>query len=329
MQTQTTAGRFFLHRFCLINTLSKVNIEWYNFPKCPPYALAIDYRVKLILSELIGYNSDIMALQEVDRKVFQRDLSPILDRAGISGQFTKKGGQVDEGLATFYRRDKFSLLEFSSVFLPDALHNDSAYSYIMDKVKDNDQLLNSLTNRTTTVSLTTLQHSATGNIVIVANTHLYFEPNADHIRLIQTEMCRVELENERRRMVDKFPGKRVTSIFCGDFNSTPPFGVVEYLTKGHIPASHADWRSQEGEEVSGLELRYHPQFMSAAGTPKYTNYTMGFKDCLDYVWVERENFLVTQVVPFPSDQELELHSALPNIVFPSDHIPVIVDLKFR
>ena len=270
-----------------------------------------------------------MALQEVDRKVFQRDLCPILDRAGISGQFTKKGGQVDEGLATFYRLDKFSLLEFSSVFLPDALHNDSAYSYIMDKVKDNDQLINSLTNRTTTVSLTTLQHSATGNIVIVANTHLYFEPNADHIRLIQTEMCRVELENERRRMVDKFPGKRVTSIFCGDFNSTPPFGVVEYLTKGHIPTSHADWRSQKGEEVSDLELRHHPRFMSAAGTPEYTNYTMGFKDCLDYVWVERENFLVTQVVPFPSDQELELHSALPNIVFPSDHIPVIVDLKFR
>ena len=55
---------------------------------------------------------------------------------------------------------------------------------------------------------------------------------------------------------------------------------------------------------------------------------MGFKDCLDYVWVEKENFTVTQVVPFPSDQELELHSALPNIVFPSDHVPVIVDLKF-
>ena len=284
--------------------------------------------MKLILSELIGYNSDIMTLQEVDRKVFERDLRPILARAGISGEFVKKGGQVDEGLATFYRTDKFSLLGFSSVFLPDALHNDPTYSYIKDKVKDNEKLTKSLTNRTTTVSLTALLHSATGNIVIVANTHLYFEPNADHIRLIQTEMCRAELEKEKRRMMEKFPGKRVTSIFCGDFNSTPPFGVVEYLTTGRIPATHSDWRSQEAEKVIGLELSHPPSFVSAAGTPKFTNYTMGFKDCLDYVWVEKENFTVSQVVPFPSDQELELHSALPNIVFPSDHVPVIVDLKF-
>ena len=284
--------------------------------------------MKLILSELIGYNSDIMTLQEVDRKVFQRDLSPILDRLGISGELAKKGGQVDEGLATFYRRDKFSLLSFTSVFLPDALHKDPIYFYILDRVKDNERLMKSLTNRTTTVSLTVLKHTGTGNIVIVANTHLYFEPNADHIRLIQTEMCRVELENAKKRMAEEFPERRVTTIFCGDFNSTPPFGVVEYLSRGHIPASHSDWRSQEGEEVAGLELSHPPVFVSAAGSPRFTNYTLGFKDCLDYIWVDKESFTVTQVVPFPSDQELAFYSALPNIVFPSDHVPVIVDLKF-
>merc|ERR1719225_1860962 len=114
------------------------------FAQCPPYALTIDYRVKLILSELIGYNSDIMTLQEVDRKVFQRDLSPILNRLGISGELAKKGGQVDEGLATFYRRDKFSLLSFTSVFLPDALQKDPIYFYILDRVKDNERLMKSL-----------------------------------------------------------------------------------------------------------------------------------------------------------------------------------------
>ena len=72
------------------------------------------------MSELLGYNSDLVTLQECDRKVFTRDLGPVLDRAGISGQFAKKGGQVDEGLATFYRRDKFRLLNFQS---GDALHS--------------------------------------------------------------------------------------------------------------------------------------------------------------------------------------------------------------
>ena len=259
--------------------------------------------------------------------MFERDLGPILDTVGLGGQFAKKGGQVDEGLATFYRRDKFRLVSFESVFLPDALHNDSQYSYIMDRVKDNQKLVDSLTNRTTTVSVAVLEHISSGKTVIVANTHLYFEPNADHIRLIQTEMCRVEIERVRQRLEQE--GKTdVSVVFCGDFNSTPPFGVVQYLTSGHLGAEHDDWRSQEGEQVTGLVLSHAPRFMSAAGTPQFTNYTMGFKDCLDYIWVDKTKLSVSQVVPFPSEEELSLHTALPNIVFPSDHIPLIVDLKF-
>jgi len=270
-------------------------------------------------------------LQSVDEcvKVFDRDLEPILGSVGVCGVFAKKGGQVDEGLATFYRRDKFELISFESVFLPDALHTDPRYSYILDKVKNNDKLMNSLTNRTTTVSVAVLKHVVHNSVVIVGNTHLYFEPNADHIRLIQTEMCRAEIERVKQRILSDNADTDVSLIFCGDFNSTPPFGVVEYLTSGIIPADHTDWRSQDGEEVTGLHLNHEPIFSSAAGTPQYTNYTQGFKDCLDYIWIDKTKLEVSQVVPFPSEEELSLHTALPNIVFPSDHIPVIVDLKFK
>ena len=79
--------------------------------------------------------------------------------------------------------------------------------------------------------------------------------------------------------------------------------------------------------MEGLELNHQPIFTSAAGFPKYTNYTLGFKDCLDYIWLEKAKFEVTQVVPFPSEEELALYSALPNIVFPSDHIALVVDVK--
>ena len=281
----------------------------------------------MILSELIGYNTDIITLQECDKKVFQRDLTPILDNVGLSGEFAKKGGQVTEGLATFYRRDKFDLISFDSVFLPEALNNDDSYSYILDKVKNNSKLMETLTNRTTTMSLMVLRHKTSSNLVIVANTHLYFEPNADHIRLIQTEMCRVEIEKVRQNLIKD--DKNVSVVFCGDFNSTPPFGVMEYMTHGCIGVDHSDWKSQEGEEVVGLELAHDPMYLSAAGQPKFTNYTQGFKDCLDYVWIDKKNLSVSQVVPFPSEEELSQYIALPNIVFPSDHIPVVVDLKFQ
>ena len=301
------------------------------FAQCPPYALAIDYRVKLILSELVEYNSDLLTLQECDRKVFERDLQPILERFGLAGHFAKKGGQVDEGLATFYRREKFRVRSFDSVFLPDALHHDQQFRFILDKVSSNVELLKSLTNRTTTVSICVLEHLQSGRLIVLGNTHLYFEPNADHIRLIQTEMCRILLENTREAVISQedCDGEKVTVMLCGDFNSTPPFGVNQYLTTGTIGQSHPDWRSQEGQEVLGLELKHDQTFSSAAGYPKYTNYTLGFKDCLDYIWIERDAMEVKQVVPFPSDEELSMHVALPNIVFPSDHVPVIVDLKFK
>ena len=301
------------------------------FAQCPAYALTIDYRVKLILSELVGYNSDLITLQECDRKVFLRDLQPLLEKFGLEGQFAKKGGQVDEGLATFFRRDKFRLVSFNSVFLPDALHQDQQFRFILDRLSSNADLVKSLTNRTTTLSIAVLEHRHSGKIVVVGNTHLYFEPNADHIRLIQTEMCRVLQENTRQAIIAKecCPKEKVTVVFCGDFNSTPPFGVNQYLTTGSISQSHSDWRSQEGQEVVGLELKHDPIFVSAAGYPKYTNYTQGFKDCLDYVWIEKDAVEVKQVVPFPSEEELAMHIALPNIVFPSDHVPVIVDLQFK
>lgn len=68
--------------------------------------------------------------------------------------------------------------------------------------------------------------------------------------------------------------------------------------------------------------------MSACGTPKYTNYTVGFKDCLDYIFYEKDNFNVTQVIPLISEEELATHIAIPSVVIPSDHIALVADLEW-
>ena len=36
-----------------------------------------------------------------------------------------------------------------------------------------------------------------------------------------------------------------------------------------------------------------------------------------------------EVIPFPSEDELCAHTAIPNIVFPSDHIACIADLRWK
>jgi len=68
---------------------------------------------------------------------------------------------------------------------------------------------------------------------------------------------------------------------------------------------------------------------SACGTPDYTNYTPEFSACLDYIFYEQDKFEVEQIIPMPSKEELTLHTGLPSVVFPSDHISLCADLKLK
>lgn len=75
---------------------------WY----CRPEALGIDYRKKLFIRELRGYNSDIICLQEVDVNVFHNDLKVKLAEDELTGWHIRKG-TMQEGLAMFYDNKKF------------------------------------------------------------------------------------------------------------------------------------------------------------------------------------------------------------------------------
>ena len=76
------------------------------FGHCPAYALHIDYRKQLFLKEISGYNADLFMMQEVDGKIFDLDLEPLLSEQNMSGVYQKKGTTA-EGLATFYNNDRF------------------------------------------------------------------------------------------------------------------------------------------------------------------------------------------------------------------------------
>lgn len=80
--------------------------------------------------------------------------------------------------------------------------------------------------------------------------------------------------------------------------------------------------------MKDLRLEQSIPLDSACGTPQYTNFTSGFADCLDYIFYQKSNLKVTQVVPLPSNEELTQYTALPSIVAPSDHVALISDLEW-
>lgn len=300
------------------------------FPYCPEKALNIDYRKQLFLKEILGYNADILCLQEVDRKIFVHALTPVLAPSNLRGIFNEKGGQVAEGLACFYRSSKFKELFSEVIILSEALKSEPLFKNMMSKISENEKLAERMLQRTTALQVVLLEClDEPKRRILVGNTHLYFHPTADNIRLIQAALCIYYLEHLLRKYQQEEPNCMTSLLLCGDFNSCPEFGVYELMTRGHVPASSPDWQSNEEEIVSGTDVRHSLSLDSACGTPQYTNYTEAFSGCLDYIFYDKSCFSVEEVVPLPSHEDVIQHKALPSVTFPSDHIALVCTLRWK
>lgn len=82
---------------------------------------------------------------------------------------------------------------------------------IWNAVVDNEPLRERLLDRSTVASATILQSNDNPNeILLVGNTHLYFHPDADHIRLIQGGIVIYWLRDLRNNLI-----KQVSTVPIG------------------------------------------------------------------------------------------------------------------
>ncbi|CAL7939661.1 unnamed protein product [Xylocopa violacea] len=295
------------------------------YPYCPHYALSMDYRKLLILKELLGYNSDVICLQEVDGKVYDNDLQMSLNALNYDSVFNYKN-EMHEGLAIFYNRERFDKLICNYSVLSHNTNLDQ-FSSVWSKIQ-NDKVKQTFLNRNTIIQVIALRSKENPEILIVGNTHLYFKPNADHIRLLQAYSGLIYLNTFVKKMKEEHAECNVSILYCGDFNSVPENGVYQLMTQNYIPEDHGDWRADSKEHVENISIKHDLNLSSACGTPEYTNYTAAFSGCLDYIFYQTDHLEVEQVIPMPSKEELSLYVGLPSIVAPSDHIALCVDLKW-
>ncbi|XP_023221224.1 2',5'-phosphodiesterase 12-like [Centruroides sculpturatus] len=299
------------------------------FPYCPPYALDIDYRKQLFMKEIAGYNADILCLQEVDNSIFTNDLVPIL-KEFYQGNFSQKGENVTEGVAIFYHISKFRLISEHTVMIRNILCNEPIFGEIYKKLAENKSFIERFQARNSILQTVLLESiEKPGKRLLVGNTHLYFHLDADHIRLVQATICFKYLEHLLKKHAEENACETPALIFCGDFNSCPEFGVNELATKGKVSAESADWHSNKEEAIVGLSVSHGLKLASACGYPEYTNFTTGFKGCLDYIFYDTNNLEVEECIPFPTDEQVKQYTALPNVVFPSDHLALVSTLKWK
>ena len=60
----------------------------------------------------------------MDKKIFDGDLVPVFGNRGYEGVHDLKGGQVSEGVACFWRQNRFSCLQRRSIIVAEALQSD-------------------------------------------------------------------------------------------------------------------------------------------------------------------------------------------------------------
>lgn len=303
------------------------------FPYCPPKYLEIDYRKQLFIKEIIGYKADLICLQEVDQKIFDIDFKEVLGGPPLNyhGIMAPKG-TCAEGVAIFFRKSRFELVESHVLHLGSKIPELPIFESLWNKIKTNEQLATRICDRSTTLQTCLLKIKETNQYILVANTHLYFHPDADHIRLLQMGFSIIYVEHLIKEAIKDFKissTQDIGLIFCGDFNSVPECGIYKLMTEQFVDKSFVDWRSNAEEAVENVELSQTLKMSSACGTPEFTNFTTLFSACLDYIFYQEDRFEVIQSVPLPTNEELRANSAIPSVVIPSDHVALIADLRFK
>jgi 2',5'-phosphodiesterase len=292
-----------------------------QFPYCSPQTLAIDYRKQLIAKELTGYQADIICLQEVDSAIYTSYYKNEFKSKGYQSFYHRKGNKIPEGLTCFFNKSRFKKVDDHQIIYSTLIKNKS-FTYLFNFVKSNVDLKESFMKQLTSLHVTVLKLAWKKNeYIVLANTHLFYHPDAELVRILQVNIATTYLSS----LCGKYSqnGEKVRLIFCGDFNSVPTSPVYEYMMNKRIERSHRIFEKTR----NNIDLSHNFQFESAYGKPKYTNYTDDFKDCLDYIFVEKNKIKVDKVVPLPTEEELSQHQGLPNDVFPSDHLALVTDLE--
>jgi 2',5'-phosphodiesterase len=231
------------------------------FKHCPPQFLEASYRRPIILKELLGYNADIICLQEVDERMFTAYLQPTLHWAGFCGVYTNKAGSVREGEAMFWRSSRFRLKARKDIVLrslypsgEDVLKGDDAKYFmsqcppeLLPMLKSSPALCTALQKVGTIAQLVLLEPVVLGidkplSDVCVINTHLFFHGSAPHIRSIHVWSI---LQEMKTFLAEIAKTKSAGCIFVGDLNSDINDGIpgaLELLASGFLPGDYWDWK---------------------------------------------------------------------------------------
>ncbi|GMH46198.1 hypothetical protein BSKO_14166, partial [Bryopsis sp. KO-2023] len=343
-------GRFTVLTYNILADLYASQGDMYQC-YCPAWALSWHYRKLNLIRELAAYRADVVCLQEVQSNHYEDYFRGAMEDHGYSGVFKRKTNEVFvgkalaiDGCATFYRRDRFTLIKKYEVeFNKAAVSTANQYpepqrnAALQRLSKDNVALI---------VVLESV-HPMLGRqkqLICVANTHIHANPDHSDVKLWQVHTLLKGLEKIAA-------SAEIPIIVAGDFNSEPGSAAHTLLVMQGIDQTHPETGNDPAQFLRNLlpvqhklPLRsaYSSMFMSAGESadqrrrleptlqePLFTNCTMDYKGTLHYIFYTPTLLQPTSLLELPSDQEAQIHvgSGLPNARYSSDHICLLAEFQ--
>lgn len=325
-------------RFTLVsyNILSQtlLNDHIYLYTNCNPRDLEWPRRGQRIVSELIRNRADIICLQEVEKDHLYSLYRPRLAKYGYECLYKKKTGYKIDGCAIFYKTRLFQLLdhkgvEFNRTDLTSILNRDNVGIIAVFKPMFDCKLESSQ--------------------LVIANTHLIFNPRRSDIKLAQLKYFLTELE--KLSLDHNSPTQRGIShhptILCGDLNSVPDSDVTKFITKNldQTNVSVGESRSREYRE-SKIE-EDSPRLRRTRGCLEDLDHSLKFKSvypsknrrgelfvsnfshCIvDYIFYN-PRLRLESFRELLTETELRDIGAIPNSEFPSDHLNLEAEFSIK
>ncbi|ODM91620.1 CCR4-NOT transcription complex subunit 6, partial [Orchesella cincta] len=284
--------------------------ELYNY--CPNWALDWSYRRKAILAELLHYSPDIISLQELETDQFYNFFLPQLQLMGYSGIFGAKSrartmSEEEEGggwmVAMRMANQK----------------REEGQEEMLNRVQTKDNIaLAALFETKVDSEQSSTFHGLVASKprpLLVCTCHIHWDPNYCDVKLVQTMMLMQELSKISDNISHLEPEKRIPSscssssstscsspsptpstttsldsnvnlLICGDFNSLPSSGVVQFMESGSIPPSTPDFKglSYQSYMDSSSSHKFHLKSAYPASSLPFTNYTLDFQGVIDYIF---------------------------------------------
>eukprot|EP00191_Tetraselmis_sp_GSL018_P015737 CAMPEP_0177586746 /NCGR_PEP_ID=MMETSP0419_2-20121207/5243_1 /TAXON_ID=582737 /ORGANISM="Tetraselmis sp., Strain GSL018" /LENGTH=772 /DNA_ID=CAMNT_0019076671 /DNA_START=285 /DNA_END=2601 /DNA_ORIENTATION=+ len=223
---------------------------------CPIEYLDLEYRKQLIAAEVMGFHPDIICMQEVDSKAFEAYYEPYFASLGFEGIFTKKAGKVEEGCAAFVRRSRFKIEARKDIAMRDLFRApfEGAAAEFAPLIEASPKLAKALQKVGTIGQIAVLVPTADfpgQGPLCLANTHLFFHPDAGHIRTLHTAALVKEAAGFASEFAGKGGGGQPALVLCGDLNSDlndeeGVCGAVQMLVEGRLSANHWEWSARAG-----------------------------------------------------------------------------------